>query len=82
MLLQSTALVAMKLLNELLVDDNITACVRQKCLVAVICNVSKRKTLSGGTFCSEKVKRNGSGLMIFSYCKDSAFTAFKKDSQL
>ena len=55
MLLQSTALVAMILLNELLVDDKITACVRQICLVAVICKVSKkRKTLSGGTFCFEK----------------------------
>ena len=54
MLLQSTALVAMKLLNELLVDDKITACVRQICLVAVICKVWKRKTLSGGTFCFEK----------------------------
>ena len=54
MLLQSTALVAMKLLNELLVDDKITACVRQICLVAVICKVSKRKTLFGETFCFEK----------------------------
>ena len=55
MLLQSTALVAMKLLNELLVDDKITACVRQICLMAVICKVSKkRKTLSGRTFCFEK----------------------------
>ena len=43
MLLQSTALVAMKLLNELLVDDKITACVRQICLVAVICKVSKKR---------------------------------------
>ena len=55
MILQSTALVAMKLFNELLVDDKITACVRQICLVAVIYKVSKqRKTLSGGTFCFEK----------------------------
>ena len=29
-----------------------------------------------------KSQENGSGLVIFSYCKDSAFTAFKKDSQL
>ena len=54
MLLQSAAIVAMILLNELLVVDKITACVRQICLVAVICKVSKRKTLSGGTFCFEK----------------------------
>ena len=55
MLLQSAAIVAMLLLNELLVVDKMTACVRQICLVAVICKVSKkRKTLSGGTFCFEK----------------------------
>ena len=54
MLLQSAAIVAMLLLNELLVVDKITACVRQIYLVAVICKVSKRKTLSGGTFCFEK----------------------------
>ena len=55
MLLQSARIVAMTLLNELLVVDKITACVRQICLVAVICKVSKkRKTLSGGTFCFEK----------------------------
>ena len=55
MLLQSAAIVAMILLNELLVVDKITACVRQICLVAVICKVSKRKTLSGETFCFEKL---------------------------
>ena len=54
MLLQSTALVAMKLLNELLVDDKITACVGQIRLLDVICKVSKRKTLSGEEFCFEK----------------------------
>ena len=54
MLLQSAAIVAMILLNELLVVDKITACVRQICLVAAICKVSKRETLSGGTFCFEK----------------------------
>ena len=47
-------MVAMKLFNELLVDDKITACVRQICLLDVICKVSKRKTLSGETFCIEK----------------------------
>ena len=41
MLLQSAAIVhvAMILLNELLVVDKITTCVRQICLVAVICKV-------------------------------------------
>ena len=43
MLLQSAAIVAMILLNELLVVDKITAYVRQICLVAVICKVSKKK---------------------------------------
>ena len=55
MLLQSAAIVAMLLLNELLVVDKIAACVRQICLVAVICKVSKRKTLSGETFCFDKL---------------------------
>ena len=45
MLLQSAAIVAMILLNELLVVDKITACVRQICLVAVICKVSKKKNI-------------------------------------
>ena len=40
--------------QELLVEDKITPCVRQICLAAVICKISKRKTLSGGTFCFEK----------------------------
>ena len=54
MLLQSAEMVAMKLLNEFLVDDKITACVGQIRLLDVICKVSKRKTLFGETFCFEK----------------------------
>ena len=54
MLLQSAEMVAMKLLNELLVDYEITAGVGQIRLLDVICKVSKRKTLSGETFCYEK----------------------------
>ena len=42
-------MVAMKLLNEFLVDDKITACVGQIRLLDVICKVSKRKTLFGET---------------------------------
>ena len=62
----------MILLNELLVVDKITACVRQICLVAVICKVSKRKTLSGGTFCFEKRL-----LSIFQFWASSNFVFFR-----
>jgi len=47
MSLQSAATVAKKSL----VGDKITACVKQICFLGVICKVSKRKTLSGKTFC-------------------------------
>ena len=40
MLLQSMAMVAMKLLG----DDQVTPCVKKLCLVGIICNVSNRKT--------------------------------------
>ena len=40
--------VAKKLLVD---DDKITVCVKQICLLDVICKVSNRKTLSGETFC-------------------------------
>ena len=46
MLLQNTAIVAKKLL----VDEKITACVKQICLQGVVCKVSKIKTLSGERF--------------------------------
>ena len=39
MLLQSMAMVAMKLLG----DDQVTPCVKKICLVGIICNVSNRK---------------------------------------
>ena len=47
MLLQSVAIGTKKLL----VDDNITAFVKEICLLGVVCKVSNRKTLSGETFC-------------------------------
>ena len=47
MSLQSAATVAKKSLA----GDKITACVKQICLLGVICKVSNRKTLSGKTFC-------------------------------
>ena len=47
MILQSAAIVVKKLL----VDDKITACVKEICLLDVVCKVSNRKTLSGETFC-------------------------------
>ena len=71
MLLQSAAIVAMLLLNELLVVDKMTACVRQICLVAVICKVSKRKTLSGETFCFGKT-----WLSIFQFWASSNIVIF------
>ena len=36
--------------TKLLVDDKITACVKQICLLGVICKVSNRKTFFGETF--------------------------------
>ena len=47
MLLQSPAIVAKKLL----VDEKITACVKQIFLQGVVCNVLNRKTSSGEIFC-------------------------------
>ena len=48
MILQSAATGVKKLL----VDDKITACVKEICLLLdVVCKVSNRKTLSGETFC-------------------------------
>ena len=47
MLLQIAAIVVKKLL----VDDKITACVKEICLLGVVCKVLNRKILSGETFC-------------------------------
>ena len=47
MLLQSAATGAKKLL----VRNKITACVKEICLLGVVCKVSNRKTLSGETVC-------------------------------
>ena len=46
MLLQSTEIAAKKLL----VDDKITVCVKDICLLGVVCKVSNGKTLYGHTF--------------------------------
>ena len=51
MLLQSTAIKARKLL----VDDEITARVKEICLMGVVCKVSNRRTLSGETFCLPEI---------------------------
>ena len=62
MFIASAAIVAKKLL----VDDQITAYVRQICLLGVICKVSNRKTMTGKTFCSLE-KRLLSSNLSFSY---------------
>ena len=50
--------------KTLLVDRKITACVKQICLLGVVCKVLNRKTLSGEAFCSlEKCL-----LSIFKFC--------------
>ena len=48
MLLQSVVM----LTTKFLLDDKITACVKQTCLLGVICKVSDRKTLTNEKFCS------------------------------
>ena len=63
MLLQSLAMVAKKLL----VDDQITPCVKQICHLGVICKVSNRKTLFGETFCFLEKR----WLSIFKFCDSS-----------
>ena len=47
MLLQRVAIIEKKLL----VDDKITACVKDRFLLTVVSKVSNRKTLCGETFC-------------------------------
>ena len=48
----------------LLVDDKITACVKEICLLGVVCKVLNRKTLSGATFCFPE-KHSLSILMLY-----------------
>ena len=48
----------------LLVDDKITACVKEICLLGVVCKVLNRKTLFGETFCFPE-KRLLSILMFY-----------------
>ena len=51
MLMQNTVIEARKLL----VDDEITARVKEICLMGVVCKVSIRRTLSGETFCLPEI---------------------------
>ena len=53
--------------EKLLGDDKITACIKQICLLGVICKVSNRKTLSGETFCFLEKHL----LSIFNFCASS-----------
>ena len=48
-------------------DDKITACIKQICLLGVICKGSNRKTLSGETFCFLEEHL----LSIFNFCASS-----------
>ena len=72
MLLQSAATGAM----TWRVHNKITACVKEICLLGVVCKVSKRKTLSGETVCFPE-KRLLSilnfALRLHSYCFFSFF---------
>ena len=58
--------------KKLLVDDKIQACVKQICLLAVVCNVSKRKTFSGKSFCFLEKRI----LSIFKLCTSSNLLLF------
>ena len=60
MLLQSAATGAKKLL----VDDKITACAKEICLLGVVCKVSNRKTLPGETF-AINIKFCASSYLLF-----------------
>ena len=58
--------------TKLLVDDKITACVKQICLLGVICKVSNRKHFFGETFSFlEKCL-----LSIFKFCASSKLFFF------
>ena len=50
--------------KKLLADDKIAACVKQICLLDIICKVSNGKTLSGEMFCFLKKR---SLIIIFFY---------------
>ena len=52
---------------KLLLDDKIPACVKQICLLGITCKVSKRKTLSGETFCFLEKRL----LSVFKFCASS-----------
>ena len=63
LIFQNVAMVAKKLL----VDDKRIACVKQICLLGVICKVSNRKTLSDETFCFLEKHL----LSVFNFCVSS-----------
>ena len=65
LIFQSVAMVAKKLL----VDDKRIACVKQICLLGVICKVSNRKALSGETFCFLEKHL----LSVFNFCVSSNY---------
>ena len=56
MLLQSVAM----LTTKFLLDDKITACVKQICLLGVLCKVSDRNTLTNEKFCYQYFTSNSS----------------------
>ena len=58
--------------KKLLVDGKITACVKQICLLGVVCKVSDRKTLSGEKFCFLEECL----LSIFKFCTSSNLLFF------
>ena len=66
--MQNAAMIAKKLL----VDDKIQDCVKQICLLGVVCNVSIRKTLSAKTFCFLKK----SFLLVCKFCASSNLLFF------
>ena len=68
MILLSAAIVATKLL----VDDQITACVKEICLMGVVYKVSYRKTLSGEKFYFTEKRL----LSMLNFCASSNLSFF------
>ena len=58
--------------KKVLTNDKITACLKQICLLCVICGVSNRSTLSGETFCSLEKRL----LSAFKFCASSNLLFF------
>ena len=68
MILLSTAIETKKLL----VDDKITASIKEICLMGVVCNVSYRKTLSGENFYFTEKRF----LSMLNFCSSSNLSFF------